>query len=83
MARITVRLLVTQDLKYCCLWFFLTRFRRTRLVADRLGLTDQAIRACRSRVRSGEEKCEGRENCMHQKVTMQLRPRQPKGEKLD
>ena len=82
MTRITIKALVTQDLHYCCLWFFLTRFRRTRLVADRLGVSDQAVRACRARVKCGEEKCEERESCMDKHITMQLRPRLPRGEKL-
>ena len=80
--RITIRSMVTKDLHYCCLWFFLTRFRRTRLVADRLGVSDQAVQAARRNVKCGLEKCESRSNCMHAKVTMQLTPRQPKGERL-
>lgn len=77
MTRPTVKHLITSPdgLGYCCVWFFFTRFRQTQLVADRLGLTDRAVRACKARVRSGEEQCPGKENCMHQKVTMQLRPR--------
>lgn len=71
MARITIRLLVTQDLHYCCLWFFLTRFRRTSVVADRLGVSPQAVRQARASCTG----CEGKSNCMDREVTMRLTPR--------
>ncbi len=80
MARITLRSLVTQDLKYCCLWFFLTRFRRSRVVADRLGLDIRTVNYARERVRRGEEKCAGCANCMHTVVTLAGTARKPKAE---
>lgn len=85
MTRLTIDHLVTSKdgLGYCCLWFFLTRFRRTRLVADRLGVSMEAVNAHRRKVKCGQLQCESRGSCMDVKITMQLRPRQPRGEKLD
>jgi len=78
MARITLRSLVTQDLGYCCVWFFLTRFRKSRVVADRLGLDIRTVNYARARVKSGEEKCAGCEGCLDKVVTMKLAARVPK-----
>lgn len=72
MARITIRSMVTQDLHYCCLWFFFTRFRKTGVVADRLGVSPQAVRASKSSCGG----CAQAANCMDKKVTLQLKPRQ-------
>lgn len=76
MPRVTLQALIEGDLGYCCVWFFLSRFRRTRLVADRLGVTDQAVRQARHRC----TKCEERPTCMHKVITMQLTPRKPREE---
>lgn len=71
MSRITIRKLVEGDLKYCCLWFFFTRFRRTRLVADRLGVTDQAIRQARHNCGT----CLKKPTCLDAVITMKRTPR--------
>jgi hypothetical protein len=68
--RPTVRLLVTQDLGYCCEWFFFTRFRNTALIAARLGVTERAVRYAKARVDNGQAKCEGCSKCLHNIVTM-------------
>lgn len=70
MTRPTVRLLVTQELGYCCEWFFFTRFRSTALIASRLGVTERAVRYAKARVDSGESTCLGCEGCLHKRVTM-------------
>lgn len=88
MTRPTIRRLITLPKKegglgYCCLWFYFTRFKRSRLTADRLGVTIQAVNAQERRVACGAEQCEKRGNCMDVVITMQLTPRKPRGEKLD
>lgn len=70
MTRPTVRLLVTQDLGYCCEWFFFTHYRQTALIAARLGVTERAVRYAKARVDSGEVKCGGCDSCMHAKITL-------------
>lgn len=62
--------MVEEDLGYCCLWFFLSHFRRSRVVADRLGVDIRTINYARERVRSGEEKCKQCDRCMHKVVTL-------------
>ena len=68
MARPTIFSMVTQDLHYCCLWFFFSRFRKTRVVADRLGVSPQAVRACKATCGG----CKGTGNCLDKKVTLKL-----------
>lgn len=80
MPRLTIRSMVEGDLGYCCLWFFLTRFRRSRLVADRLGVDIRSVNYARERVKSGEERCKQCEGCLHKKVTMELEAKKPRGE---
>lgn len=63
--------MVTQDLHYCCLWFFFSRFRKTGTIAARLGVSPQAVRACRSNCGG----CAGTEACMDKRVTLKLTPR--------
>lgn len=71
MTRPTVERMVTEDLGYCCLWFFFSRFRSTGLAAARLGVSPQAIR--QNKASCGG--CKGRGNCMDRKVTLALTPR--------
>tara|TARA_R110000868_G_scaffold141892_3_gene358821 strand:- start:4362 stop:4601 length:240 start_codon:yes stop_codon:yes gene_type:complete len=71
MARLTVAILVTQDLGYCCPYFFFTHFRNTGLLAARLGVTDRAIRLAKARVDDGEWTCPGSASCLRRKITTQ------------
>jgi len=64
MTRPTLKSLITQDLGYCCLWFFFSRFQRTSVIATRLGLHKRTVRAARAQVTNGECECECRANCM-------------------
>ncbi len=80
MPRITIKRLVEEDLGYCCLWFFLTRFRKSRQVADRLGVDIRTVNYARNKVSSGEEKCRECANCMDKVVTMKLAPRKTRSE---
>lgn len=66
MTRPTIIGLITQDLGYCCPWFFFSRFRKTALIAARLGFTQRAIRACRSTCGG----CQGKPECLDKRVTL-------------
>jgi hypothetical protein len=67
--RFSVDLLITSGLGYCCSWFFFTHFKRTALIAIRLGVTPRAVRYAKAKFKSGEMKCRGCENCMCKKTT--------------
>lgn len=71
MARPTVLSMVTGDMRYCCLWFFFSRFRRTGLLAARLGVSPQAIR--QNKANCGG--CKGKPSCMDRKITLELTTR--------
>lgn len=64
MPRITVSRLVTEDLGYCCLWFFFLRYRQTSVIADRLGVSPSTIKAHRARLHAGLYSCANRPGCM-------------------
>ena len=67
--------LVEQDLGYCCTWFFFTHYRSTSLIAARLGLSQRTVQTWKARVLSGELKCNGRESCLHARITLAGDPR--------
>ena len=75
MTRPTVLSMVTQDMGYCCLWFFFSRFRRTGLIAARLGVSPQAIR--QNKASCGG--CQSKASCMDKKITLELTPRRRNG----
>ena len=62
--RLTIEIMVKEDLGYCCLWFFFTRFRRTEVIADRLGVTKRAVKYRKQDLREGRLVCEQAPNCM-------------------
>ena len=66
--RPTVTSLITQDLGYCCPWFFFRMFRRSVTVADRLGVTVRAVQ--KAKAAAAESGCSNCEKCMRQKVTL-------------
>jgi len=71
MTRLTIATLVTQDLGYCCPYFFFTHFRNTALLAARLGVTDRAIRGAKARVDDKQWVCEHAASCLRRKITTQ------------
>lgn len=68
MTRPTVKSLITQDLGYCCLWFFFTHNRQTALVAERLGVSTRAIRYAKAEALSSCH-CDEKANCMNRLIT--------------
>ena len=64
-------------LGYCCEWLFFTQFRKTGVIAERLGVTTRAVRYHRKPFREGELDCEQRANCMKYKVRYTVKPPKP------
>ena len=75
MTRPTVKSLITEDLGYCCTWFFFKHFRNTALIADRLGVTTRAVRYAKAEVDDGFEVCKKCPDCLHAKITLEGNPR--------
>jgi hypothetical protein len=71
MPKLSIKLMVVKDLGYCCPWFFFKHFRKTGLIAARLGVTERAVRYIKAEVRSGEETCKNCATCLHAKVTLE------------
>ena len=46
--RITVKSLILNDLGYCCLWFFFSRYKGSARIAERLGVSARNVRALRA-----------------------------------
>ncbi len=66
--RFSIPRAITEDLGYCCMWFFFSRFGRTGLIATRLGVDPRSVRVYKSKVTNGECTCENKENCMKKLV---------------
>lgn len=66
--RPTVEALVTQGLGYCCLWAFFRLFRRTAMIAERLGVSPRAVRYWKSLYNSGALRCQRCPRCMRTAV---------------
>lgn len=60
--------LITDGLGYCCLFAFFSIYRRTSMIALRLGVTPRTIRLYKARFRDGEYKCAGCERCLASKI---------------
>lgn len=63
-----IETLIVEGLHYCCPWAFFKIFRKTAVIAARLGVSDRTVRRAKARVDSGERKCEGCARCMKQQV---------------
>lgn len=63
-----IETLVTKGLGYCCPWAFFSIFRRTQVIADRLGVHPSNVRRAKAKVKCGEWKCERCGNCMKEQV---------------
>lgn len=56
--------LICGDLGYCCIYAFFRLFKRTGLIATRLGMSRRTVQLYKVRWRAGEFKCEGCKNCL-------------------
>ena len=70
--------MIEEDLGYCCQWFFFTHYKRTALIASRLGVSERAVRYAKAEALGRPPQCEGREACMNQKFTQAGDPRKLK-----
>ncbi len=72
----TVEDLVCNGLKYCCLFYFFTRFadKSSELIAARLGCSARTIRVYQERRRAADLACPGGKRCFK---SWGLDPRQP------
>lgn len=62
-ATLTERL-ITDGLGYCCPWAFFSLFRRTAMIAARLGISPSTVRVHKRRFREGEYTCGDCAKCM-------------------
>jgi hypothetical protein len=69
-SRGTIHHLITSGLGYCCPWMFFHLFRKTGVIAARLGVTERAVRYAKKRVKEGEWVCEGHPTCMCKRMTL-------------
>jgi hypothetical protein len=75
MTRPTVYRAITEDLGYCCPWFFFTHFKRTSTIALRLGFSQRQVQMLKAQCVNGERPCEGKDSCMHKLITLEGSPR--------
>lgn len=55
--------LITEDLHYCCEFRFFSLYRKAGVIAARLGVSPQAVRARRRLFKAGDLPCQGCLNC--------------------
>lgn len=60
----------TQGLGYCCLWAFFRRYKRSTLVALRLGVDRSTVKRWRQRFRAGEFSCTKCPRCLKGRVEL-------------
>ena len=75
-AKRVVKGLIEDDLGYCCEYAFFTLYKKTALIAARLGVSTRAIKKHKALVREGCEKCEAKQGCL--KAAGVLARRQPR-----
>ena len=81
-SRTSIHALITQGLGYCCPWIFFSLYRRTGVIADRLGVTTRAIKLWKAKHREGKIGCESNNRCMASKFGLcpkASRPQPPGG----
>jgi len=70
--RQTLKLLICEappyGLGYCCEWAFFKLHKRTGLIAERLGVTDRAVRYHKMAFKDGDLKCPHSEKCLKGKL---------------
>lgn len=67
MGRITLKSLITADLKYCCEYRFWLAYRKNRftpLIADRLGVSIRSVQKHKAAFRRGDLVCQQCAKCM-------------------
>lgn len=64
MSRLTLKSMIEVDLGYCCLYAFFRLYRKTPVIADRLGVTTRAVRKYKAAFRAREFECTKKDCCM-------------------
>jgi len=67
MTRPTINSMITEDLGYCCEYFFFSLYRQTSLIAARLGVSPRTIRYHKAASKRGQVVCEKKDCCMKKK----------------
>lgn len=70
MARLTIPIMIVQDMGYCCPFFFFSHYRRTALIAARLGVSDRAVRYHKEELDAGRMVCAKAPGCLHARITL-------------
>src|SRR5512146_1915593 len=66
--RVTVESLICEGLGYCCEFAFFTCFKRTGLIAERLGVEARTVRYHKMAFKDGRLKCRGAATCLKGKL---------------
>lgn len=69
--------MITKDLKYCCPWAFFKLYTNAAVIADRLGVTDRAVRKARAQARTAG--CTGCPKCLKRQGLSRLQEPPPAG----
>ena len=64
MTPIFARLVTKDGLGYCCVWAFFKKYKRTGMIAARLGVGRTTVKDHRRKFEAGCYQCEGKENCL-------------------
>lgn len=72
---ITLRELVCKDLGYCCPYAFFCLFKRTGVIAERLGVNAKTVRSHKAKWKAKELNCEEAERCLKKKLSLKPPPR--------
>lgn len=64
MTRPTIKICIEQDMGYCCEWVFFRLFKRTGLIAIKLGFSPRMIAKHKSEALA-QTSCPGKVNCMY------------------
>lgn len=75
MSRLTIRQMIVEDLGYCCPFIFFRLYRKTPVIAVRLGVAESTVRAAKARVDDGIDECEKCEGCLRTRLTLKGTPR--------
>lgn len=60
---VTIDKLVRSGLGFCCLYAFFRCYKQTGKIADRLGVSDRAVRYKKADFKAGRLRCEHCDNC--------------------
>lgn len=65
-----IRSMIVEDLGYCCPWLFFRGFRKSSLIAARLGVATRSIQVVKASCDNGYEECTNAPTCMKGKLAI-------------